>query len=108
MELKELMELIEESWTFDENNHPGIDRLSADQVSLFAVRHILMHQQKAVGRLVEAYEPTDHWQPLIKSAVLLAVRNSLVNTLRLASTIGLKASELEGYVLGWAKEHHTP
>lgn len=108
MNLQDLVALIVENWPFDETSYPGTQGLSETERQCFALRHILMHQAKAVGKLSEVVEPHDHGAPLDEEKLRLAIRNFFINTLRLAETAGVSVDELTHSVMGWASEKHQP
>lgn len=108
MELKELAELVTTHWPFDDGNYPRMHGLQVEERQEFALRHILMHQQKAVAKLTEVVEPPDHGAPLDDGKLRQATRNFLINTLRLAVAAGISADELVASVQSWASEAHIP
>ena len=108
MSLDDLMETVLRHWSFDANSYPVMVGLSEKDSKVFALRHILMHQNKAVGRLAEVCEPADHGAPLDEEKLRTATRNFLINTLQLASVAGIRAGDLETAVQGWAAQKHAP
>jgi len=108
MELVELTELVAKHWPFDESNYPRMQGLSEGDRKEFALRHILMHQQKAVAKLTEVIEPLDHGAAPDEGKLRQATRNFLINTLRLAAVAGISAEELAASVQNWLSETHVP
>lgn len=109
MTLGGLMDLVAQHWPFDEQSYPGLVQLAGNtEWRMFALRHILMHQQKAAGRLAEVCEPVDHGAPLDEEKLRLVTRNFLINTLRLASAAGMTAEGLTTAVHNWAALKHAP
>jgi protein-disulfide isomerase len=108
MALGELMDVVTRHWSFDDHSYPGLAQLSDAQRRAFALRHILMHQQKAAGRLAEVCEPVDHGAPLDEGKLRLATRNFFINTLRLAAAAGMTAEDLTAVVHDWAAQKHVP
>lgn len=104
MDLQNLMELVERHWPFDEENYPGLPGVSDRDV----LKHILFHQIKAATKLTEVVESMDHGAPLDEKKLRQAIRNFLINTLRLADVADISAAELETEVKKWAAELHVP
>jgi len=107
MDISELMELVKQNWQFDEEHYPGLPS-DSDVKKLFSLKHVLYHQQKAVGKMAEAIEPYDHGKELNVSLLKLAVRNSFINTVRMACVLGITPHGLAEEVRGWRKENHEP
>ena len=108
MDLNNLMAVVFEHWPFDYDNYPRMQKLSEEEKRAFIIRHILMHQAKAVAKVTEAVEPFDHGAPLDHNKLQLSTRNFFINTLRLASAIGISSEELAAYVQQWVSEKHKP
>ncbi|MBI4095203.1 MAG: hypothetical protein HY435_03360 [Candidatus Liptonbacteria bacterium] len=111
MNLSELMSLVRDNWLFDEANYPQIRECSDSEQQLFALRHVLMHLAKALGKLSEIVEPLDHKsvpEPPNKATFEPIVRNFLINTLKLADIAGISPEELAESVIKWAREKHVP
>lgn len=104
MDIEKLMAFVVERWRFDAENYPGIEKLFAFKREVFALRHILMHQAKALGKAMEAVEPCDHGERIDEEKLRLAIRNSLINTLRLAEASGMSADDLLKSIENWAEE----
>ena len=69
--------------------------MSDEKRTLFAIRHILMHQAKALGQACEAIEPCDHGAPQYDAEKLhKAARKFFGNAFRLARILNINANEL--------------
>lgn len=108
MELQELMDIVVGTWPFDAENYPLMNGLSPERRKEFVLRHILMHQAKALAKLTEVIEPLDHGAPLDDLKLCQATRNFLINTLRLADVVDMRARALARAIQEWAGEPHIP
>ena len=105
MDLKRLTEIVVRSWSFNEDTYPDLAGATPSERTLFAMRHILLHVQKDVGKLASVCEAADHRNKEINVyEVPLIVRNFLMNTLRLAEVAKVTPEELGQLVLKWEKE----
>ncbi len=108
MELEHLMKLIREEWVFDESNYPPIKSMSQKEMKIFAIRHTLMHQAKALAKGMEALERFEHGLPLDEEKLRLSTRNFFINTLKMAESMGISPKQLEDEVQQLADEKHKP
>lgn len=109
MNIGDLTDIIVKDWPFDVTNYPRLARIPTEQHREFAIRHILMHQQKACGKLAEVSEPMEHGVVALldETKLRLATRNFLINTLRLAVVVGITPDQLVRQVQSWAAEKHV-
>lgn len=108
MHLRNLVDTVVEHWPFDEESYPAMRGLTTEERRRFALRHVLFHQVKAVAKLTETMERHDHGAPLDEVKLQQAIRNFLINTLRLAAVAGIKPNRLTADIQGWASEKHAP
>ena len=109
MDLDKIMLQLEQGWIFSDLEHPTMQRpCYADR--LFGVRHILLHQVKAIGRIAEIMERGEHL-PGAKvvdwSVAKEATFKMLLNTLRLAVHLEIRESDFAQFFYEW-QEEHTP
>ena len=107
MNLTEVLQAAEVSWPFNEASYPGYAQLSPDEQLLFAVRHILLHQGVALGRLATAIEPAEHGRraALGLHDAQLALKSFVRNTVRLAALLGVSGEALESIIIGNGGPH---
>lgn len=91
-----------ERWPFDGLDDPEMEERLVHERRVFALRHILMHQAKALGKLLEAVEPCDHGAQCDEEKLRLTVRNFFINTLRMAEVSGMTADDLVESIRRWA------
>lgn len=96
MDLKTLMKLVEEHWQFTNEEYPGYGALTPPRQQLFRLRHILLHQTKAVGYLAQVCEPVEHGQELNTEPLPQIARKFFHNALQLALAIGMTPEDLVG------------
>ena len=84
MNLTELMEKVETSCQFDNSNYPGLQSMSDKERKLFSIRHILLHQLRAMGDLSGVIDKSEHGEGLDEENLKLAIKKLFINTLRLA------------------------
>lgn len=104
--MEELLKLVEANWRFDGNNYRRLAAdMSEEEVSHFAVNHILKESGVVHGLLSSVCEESDHsGKQLNHEQLIIITRKMLVNTLRLAGVLGLSADDLQQEVLTWAKK----
>jgi len=117
MTLREALELVKDCWPFDEKNYPDLRALHDhfDRRN-FMLQHILLHQQKTLGRLAELFEGLEHYRDQKTVAMVQnrtetfhrAARNFLINALRFNEVMNLKPEEIEEALRHWAKKKHEP
>lgn len=107
MDLGELQAVARVNWTFTERDYPVLARTVKEDRLLFALRHAILHQQKAAGNLAAIAEAMDHGGPLNRELLVATLRKQLVNTMECASVAGIPALELEADILKWAAEKHS-
>lgn len=92
--LQNLINQFRDTWPFEESEYPGIKGLTGKERELFAIRHILLHQTKAVGILAEIVEGWEHGNDVDIDLLGLTVKRFFKNTLRLAEIAQVSADEL--------------
>lgn len=105
--LEWLSRLVVRHWPFDREEYPHLPQ-DTHGAWLFALQHIAAHQAKAVGNIYAVLEPMDHGRPYDYEKMKLALRNLLINTLRLAAIAGISVEELERAIWGWAADKQKP
>lgn len=111
MELRELRELVVDKWPFDKTRYPRIGKLNEPEQVLFAVDHILKHFQKELGALAEFSQQLDHSKypgryltpNFARENITPIVRKLLVNTVRLASVVGITDGDIERDFEAWKR-----
>ncbi len=72
--------------------------MSEEEKLHFAIVHLGKHYAKTAGKIVAETEEFDHTQVMKLENLKIDVAKSLLNTLRLASLVGINGAELEGKV----------
>lgn len=97
MDLQELSDLLVKKWPFDIDNYPELEGKSRAETRVFAIKHIILHQNKALGNLSEFVERCDHRKSKSSfddTSTTISVIKMFCNTLRLAEIIGLDTQVL--------------
>lgn len=107
MDIREAFVLIEERWPFDSATYPELDGKPAAERWVFAVRHVLEHQAKSLGKLAELCEPKEHVSnPEFSASEMGSLQGLsvkfLMNALRLARTSGMDAEDVARHIRLWA------
>lgn len=92
VDIKELSDLLAKKWPFDADNYPELEGKSKAELRMFAIKHIILHQAKALGSLSEFVERYDHRKSKAffdDTTATISVVKMFCNTLRLAEIIGL-------------------
>lgn len=108
MDLQDLIRLVKEEWPFDKDHYPAIKKMSQKEKRIFAIRHILMQQAKALAKGMEALERFEHGLPLDEEKLRLSVRNFFINTLKMAEFVGISPDQLADDLQQWADEQYRP
>lgn len=102
MELQKLMEVVEANWHFDGEKYPHLpEGLDIEAQQNFILKHILLHQQKTLGKLAEICESVDHGAEMDLIKLGEVAGKMFVNTLRLAMVSGMPNFRLEVFVQEW-------
>ena len=88
------MDFVTAHYPFTPAKFPSIEDATEDEIQRFAVRHLALHTGKTVGKIIAAIEPSDHGAALDIEEIRENLPKSLINTLRLASLVGMTGSEL--------------
>jgi hypothetical protein len=93
--LEEVMAYINNRYRFTENEYPALrGGVSPDDIAAFAANHTLLHFLKAIGTVAAVCEAHDHGAPLDLIALQAATVKMFINTLKLASELGMSDEEL--------------
>ncbi len=112
MIFEDLFTIVDEKWTFSENNYPILKKLPLKLVKHFGINHTIQHQIKAVNRIISLLEDEEHlpYDPHIpiefpnKNEILEAVWRMQVNTVKLAQLAGITSKEIEEKITKWKNE----
>lgn len=96
--LKELMTRIDSGYSFSADVYPALRAANLDQQHYFGLVHSLLHMEKSQGKLATELEAYDHGGMMDDTKLCEAACKQLVNTLKLASHLGLSAEDLAYYV----------
>jgi len=107
MNLQEIQTAAQKIWPFDESSYPALAHLSPEDRQTFALKHVLTHLTKAVGRIAGAVEPLDHGEELDKNAIRIALRKVIVDAVQSAGIAGITSKELEEEIMRWQHESDT-
>ena len=100
--IADLMKHIELTYVFTAEHYPELAREGVNK-EVFALRHLLHHIQKSVGRLAAECERFDHGDELNDANIREVVVKILINVLKLAAERGISAKELVGDVPAFMK-----
>lgn len=94
MTLEDLMRRLAECWPIDEKNYPRWKGKLPYEMRMEALKHCILHQNKALGKLSGAVEHHDHGGNLDTREAFLAVIAMTNNTLKIASLLGIEPESL--------------
>lgn len=80
---------VAEYWPFNRDNYPQLQSTRPA-----AIRHVILHFNKDVGRMATAIEPADHGKMVDYTLLRRSTRNALVNALRLCDLLEVEPSQL--------------
>lgn len=96
--LKEMMTRIDSGYSFTGKTYTALRDANLDQQYYFGLVHSLLHMDKAQGKLATQLEAYDHGGVMGDSVLCEVACKQFVNTLKLASHLGLSAEDLAYYV----------
>ncbi len=107
MTLESLYQRVWDGWVFD-RAYALLPKTGREQ-ERFAVRHVAMHIGKQSGKILALVEPMDHSgrEPDEDDTKEMARQLSymIINVLKLASLLGISATDLLANVSVWEDEH---
>jgi hypothetical protein len=105
MEIKGAMEIIEKLWPFSGNEYPGKitatgRHLEAEQNQQFAISHIILQFMKSAGGMAAIIVRHDQLgsHPAIDATIKTMAKKMVINSLRLASMLGITPDEIESFI----------
>ena len=101
MSLHDLMEYVRKGWVFNKRTYPRIKKNNATE---FAIKHVSEHMAKTTGKIVAAIEPYDHGLPMDLDAIQRQTAYALINTLRMASLVGMTDATFQAIFYSWRQE----
>lgn len=104
MNFQDIQTVAQKTWPFDESSYPALAHLSIEDRQTFALKHVLTHLTKAVGRVASAVEPLDHGERLNKETIRIALRKVIVDAVQGAGIAGITSKELEEEIARWQNE----
>ncbi len=99
LSLDPLMEFISRNYRFDGDSYPEL-RENPDKAFNFGISHTAHHMMKSTAMVATEAEKADHGGEVDPSKLETVVIKQLVNTLKLASHIGLTSSDLIASIHG--------
>ncbi|ATW04431.1 hypothetical protein CHN51_13480 [Sphingorhabdus sp. YGSMI21] len=93
-QLDELIELVSKLLPVTSVQYPKLDNEDGEPVANFCVRHSALHFTKTAGQLAAIAEAMDHGAVMNQSDLTKVAVNSLINSCKLASEIGISSSDL--------------
>lgn len=102
MTLQEMIDKVVKGWPFDKKNYKDwYEFWPKDRKMIYALKHILLHQQKALAAVAEVVEKFDHegnLSPEQEAQIIIAIRKTILNSLRMAEVAGEQGASLEWWL----------
>jgi hypothetical protein len=92
------MKLVNEGYRFDAESYPSLKYTDVNETFVFGLSHSLLHITKSVGILAAELEGYDHGGSVNRQLLEEITLKQLVNFLKLASHLGITASQVSDYV----------
>ncbi len=105
MDLQRFMDLAREKWQFNAETYPELNGAWLEAVRDFAIRHVILHQMKSLGKIAAKCELADHGDDSRLSVNLdveEAAVKMLVNAVRLVDLVGFMPEALDRRIEDWA------
>lgn len=99
LSLDPLIEFISKRYRFDGDSYPEL-RGRPEKTFVFGISHSAHHMMKSTAVVAAEAEKADHGGKVDMAALETAVVKQLVNTLKLASHMGLTSSDLVASING--------
>lgn len=93
-QIEELMAMISGYLPVTVDQYPSLGFRDHEPVANFCVQHSALHFSKTAGQLAAIAEAIDHGQALEETSVRKIAINSVINSFKLATEIGLSSDEL--------------
>ena len=93
-QIEQLMRMIVEFLPVTSAQYPSLDTNGHEPIANFCVRHSALHFSKTAGQLAAIAEALDHGVNLQEANVRKIAVNSVINSFKLASEVGLSPTEL--------------
>src|SRR3989344_4730451 len=103
MNLEELYSTTQTKFSFDEKNYPPLSLIQGSEQDAFVLRHILIHQQKVLGKIASVVESMDHGDTLDKEFLISQSVKLFTNILQFAGKAGVSFNEFENGLINWNK-----
>lgn len=94
IKLDDLLQHIGDAYPTDAEHYPRTAGMSRDQNLAFAVNHSVLHMSKSLGRIAAEVERFDHSGRLDTVSVGENVTKMLINVIKLADELGMRADEI--------------
>lgn len=101
MDLQELYNHANSKFTFDEKSYPALVQLLGIERENFALKHILIHQQKVLGKISSIMESADHGDPIDKDYMSSEITKLFMNSLQMAGAAGISFEDFSKQVGKW-------
>ena len=102
MPLQEMIDNVVATWPFDKKNYKDwYEFWPQDRKMIYALKHILLHQQKALAAIAEVAEKFDHkggLSPEDEAQIIIAIRKMMLNSLRMVDIAGEQGASLEWWL----------
>ncbi len=93
-DLQQLMDFISQRYQFTPGTYPDLAGLDDDRKQRFAITHSVLHMSKSLGQIAAEAERADHGGQMDGDVLYATTTKMLVNVLKLADELGIRASDL--------------
>lgn len=96
--LDELLKKTAAALPYSAAHYPALGRASAEEQTVFALRHSALHLSKTAGELAALSEASDHGCPIDTDAFRLVALKAVVNAMRLSVSAGVQPRDIVEHV----------
>ena len=105
--LENLMQCIDETYTFDGSTYPELKGASDDECFGFGINHSALHMVKSAAVVSAEAEKADHGGIVDHDNLEIAATKQLINALKLAAELGMDADTVVDKVNKTLKIHNS-
>ena len=102
-DIQSTIDIIAKQYFFDEQAYPLLRGADQSSIYTFALRHLLLHMQKSLGKIATALEAEDHGQDMNVQLLTEGLAKMHLNTLRMAELLSVKGETLNQMAINYTK-----
>jgi hypothetical protein len=100
MHLHELIDRLRTTWQFQSDTYPALQGANSKEIDRFKRTHVMLHLQKALGRLAEIEEQVDHGMVAAADRALVVdvLAKFVGGAMQMAAVCGIRPEDLDARI----------